>query len=121
MYILFSTFQEDETGKGSLFNGIFVSISLLLRPWTVSKNVFNFLISINVNENQLAKTLTFLKEIKALVWVGFGWGFIHLSLHSILHASFRNATKLTCLFPKSLTSLFLKVRRISLKSHFYLI
>lgn len=93
-----------------------------LRPWTVSNNIFHFLISLNVKKNQLAKTFTSLKEIKAPVWVGVGCSFIHLSLRSIFHALFRESTKLTCLFPKSLTSLSFKkkVRRISIKSNFRL-
>lgn len=110
-YILFSTFQEDKTLKGSLFNGTFISLSLLLTKILGNFKTrfcfffFNFCISVNVCKTQLVKTSTFIKEMKALIWVGVSWIFMYLSFQACLHALFRNSTKLTCLFPKSLTSL----------------
>lgn len=86
---------------------------------SVTADIFNFLMSINVNKNQLAKTFSFREEIQALVWVGVSWGFIHLSPHAFVCALFRNSTKLTCLFPKSLTHPFWSQAHF-LKSRFHL-
>lgn len=89
--ILSSTFQEDKTVKSSVFNWIFVLISLPLTMTLDSfkTSVFNFLISMNIHKNQLAQTFTFIKEIQALIQMGVDWSFIHFSLHSFVHSFFK--------------------------------
>lgn len=91
MDLLSSTFQEDKIVKISVFNWIFVLISL---PLTMTldnfkTSVFNFLISMNIHKNQLAQTFTFIKEIQALIQLGVDWSLIHFSLHSFVHSFFK--------------------------------